>query len=195
MVVYGSLTRPGLAISLAVAALLLPEGAASPCQPCERSLDLRSTAANADQVYVARRVGEEFKVDTTYGTWDTFSPFEVQAVLKGNPTDRYITVAVSGFCLTGIIANLNQPYLLFLQQRKDGFFPVNDGCSVRSLPVIDNQVIFTNESVALDDLVGRLWNGPARATLRPWWTYLAAAVLGCLAAGLLGYILGRRRTS
>jgi len=193
VVVYGSLTRPCLAISLAVAALLLPEGAASPCQPCERTLDLRSTAANADQVYVASRVGEEFKVDTTYGTWDTFAPFEVKTVLKGNPPDRYITVAVSGFCLMGVIADLNQPYLLFLEQRKDGFFPVSDGCAVSGLRVDGDKVAVAGTFRPLDELARQLGLRPPPNKFRPWWPLVVAGVLACLATGLVGFVLGRRR--
>jgi hypothetical protein len=192
VVVYGSLTRPYLAISLVVAALLVSESPASPCQQCERSLDLRSTAAGADQVYVARRVGEEFKVDTTYGTWDTFAPFEVQAVLKGNPPDRYITVAVSGFCLMGLIADRNQPYLLFLEQRKDGFFPVNDGCAVPGLRVDGDRVAVAGTFRPLDELAREIGLRPPPSKSRRWWPLVAAGVLACLVTGIVGFVLGRR---
>jgi hypothetical protein len=192
-VVYTPLPRSCIAIALSALAVLLPEASARSCQPCETSLDLPATAASASEVLVARRVGEEFTVETTYGAWDTFAAFEVTASLKGNPPERRVAVAVSGYCLTGVAADLGRPYLLFLQESKVGYVPVNGGCSVRSLPIDGDLVALPGGSMPLNDLAKQLGLRAMPSMSQRWWPYWTAAILACLAAGITGFILGRRR--
>jgi hypothetical protein len=191
-VVYTRLPRSCIAIALSALAVLLPETSARSCQPCETSLDLPATAASASEVLVARRVGEEFTLETT-GAWDAFAAFEVTASLKGNPPERRIAVAVSGYCLTGVAADLGRPYLLLLQESKVGYIPVNGGCSVRSLPIDGDVVALPGGSMLLTDLAKQLGLRAMPSMSQRWWPSWTAAILACFAAGITGFFLGRRR--
>jgi len=168
---------------------------ADACQPCESKLDLEITARLASLVVVARRVGEALeRPDDDLAA--SFAQFEVEKVLKGTPIARRIDVALGWWCGFGPEVPIGESAVLFLEPKGNRYFTIRDGCSVRSLPVLDGKVVVNNTPLPMEVVTMHLGpspGAPAAPIQEPPWRRWAIPALLCLATGLLGFAIGRRR--
>lgn len=181
-----------LVLGTVLAGALL-QSKAEACSPCEDNLDLRATAIRAGLVVVAHRVGEDFSPLSGDERWVTFAPFEVQKVLKGSPIAQQIDVAMSWMCGMGPDVERGRSSVLFLERYGNRYYSVRDGCSVRSLPIVDGKAVLTDISLPVDVLATNLGFAWAGESGKVEWKPALVPIGLAIAAAVLSFALGRRR--
>jgi len=138
-------------------------------------------------------VGEDFSPVSGNEQWATFAAFEVKRVLKGSPIGNQIDVAMRFMCGTGPDVERGQSSVLFLERRKDRYYPVRGGCAVRSLPIVDGKAVLSDIALPVDVLAKNLGLAWADDKRDPWWKPVAVPAVVGLAGAFLGFAIGRRR--
>lgn len=119
---------------LFVLLLSLTLGKAYACQPCETTLGIEQTIAKADLIIEARKVSSSKKSNPEFIT------LKIKSIIKGDYTKKRIIVrSYHGMCSYGIVID-KKNYLVFLQLTTGGWDAIDNGCSVKTLPVINGLI-------------------------------------------------------
>lgn len=133
---------------LVVLGLSMPSMA---CSPCEHPFTLQETVKRSDVVLVGKRM-DHFDIQKDRPEWVHIKAVNV---LKGRIPSAVVKVrAWSGTCSYGMVED-NGVYVFFLKKTDQGFEPVQEGCSVRSLPVNDFKVVADGQTMEVEDF--RRW--------------------------------------
>lgn len=148
---------PALLLSIV---LVLFSPPAQACEPCLKILNLEQTVKAADLIIVGQRTDyspkEKDRVKRQLGP-DTIR-VKVREVLKGN-LKKGVRIKVNswdGMCPYGILAD-DKVYVMLLIKRKrvDYWDTVNNGCSRKSFPVEEGQVVLGGDSLSVPDFASK----------------------------------------
>lgn len=177
-----------LVFAITLGTILVGRHAAA-CDMWSNNLDLRSTAIRAGLVVVAHRSDSTIALVSGDPPWEAFASFEVESVVKGSPLASRIAVATAWIHGGGIDVAPDESVVLFLERRGGRYYPVNDGCSVSTLPVR-----YGLEPGALARDFGFAW---AEAPRHPWTPRVPRPIIlgvACAGAGFaLAHLMPRRR--
>ena len=130
------------------------------CEPCLKILNLEETVKAAELIIVGRRTDyspkEKERRKRQQGP-DTIQ-VKVREVLKGNlkQGSRIKVNSWDGMCPYGILAD-EKVYVMLLIKRKraDNWTTVNNGCSQKSFPIEQGQVVLDGKSLSVADFAAK----------------------------------------
>lgn len=153
-----------------ILSLVFLNNAALACEPCPEMLDIRQTAEKADIILLAHRPGYTPAEDTKIRQMQGPETIELQVldVLKGDYKDPKITVqSWSGMCQYGIYLK-DETAVVFLSHReteqtlplgikltRHEYDSVNMGCSVHSLPLVNDHIQTGQDQMTIPDFKSR----------------------------------------
>lgn len=141
-------------VAFFVSFILLNSSRAYPCTPCSDVLDLKETIERSEVIVVGQR-RDTVKTENAEGLKkrgpDTVN-VKVSKVLKGKSGPSVITVnSWDGECPYGVVLEDNAPHLLFLVKKAGFYDSVAQGCSVRSLPILNDQVPIDGRMMSIQE--------------------------------------------
>jgi len=134
------------------------------CQPCAKTLNFKETAHQADLIIIGKKVFEgPWSGPEVIGYGPDWIEVEVIQILKGETSEKIIKVnSWDAMCTYGVILDDNE-HVVFLKEkngqiREDDYQydAVNFGCSVKTYLKKDENVVFSEEEISLENFIQKL---------------------------------------
>ncbi|MCB0358501.1 MAG: hypothetical protein KDD44_02665 [Bdellovibrionales bacterium] len=145
----------------ALGANLLLSAAASACTPCATKLTLEETVKKADLIVIGTNETGELPAVHEQAGPDTLR-IAVSEILAGTEERKSIVVnSWDSMCPYGIVITTGS-YVIFLTRRESMYDSIDSGCSVKALPLENDEVVIDERRIPLGSLKKKISDWRAR---------------------------------